>query len=67
VRDINRLRDENKSVLAGQQLLQELTGVLGFTLKQRESASLIDTAPFIELLINLAPGTPRGETIPAGG
>ncbi len=39
-RDINRLRDEGYSILQGQKLLLELTGILGLTLKEREKPSL---------------------------
>jgi len=49
-RDINRLRDEGKSVSAGIALLKELGGVLGLTFKAREKVSQ-DSKPFIELLI----------------
>ncbi|MBI2832122.1 MAG: cysteine--tRNA ligase [Chloroflexi bacterium] len=49
-RDINRLRDEGNSTETGKQLLVELAGVLGLTLKSRED-TFTDAAPFIELLI----------------
>ncbi len=48
-RDINRLRDEGYNVISGQQLLRELTAILGLTLKMPEKPPL-DAGPFIELL-----------------
>ncbi len=50
-RDINRFGDEGYSVVQGKQLLTELAGVLGLTLKPLEVPSL-DAEPFIELLIS---------------
>jgi cysteinyl-tRNA synthetase len=50
-RDINRFGDEGYSVIHGQQLLVELSGVLGLTLKPPEKPAL-DAEPFIELLIS---------------
>ena len=47
-REINRLRDENRNVSAGQQLLAELSSVLGLTLKPPERSAL-DVKPFIQL------------------
>jgi len=47
-REINRLRDENRNVSAGQQLLAELSSVLGLTLKPPERPAL-DVEPFIQL------------------
>jgi len=49
-RDINRLSDEGYNIAPGQELLRELTVVLGLTLEERELSSL-DAEPFIELLI----------------
>ena len=49
-RDINRLGDEGYDVSAARQLLLELSGVLGLTLKPRGSAAL-ESAPFIDLLL----------------
>ncbi len=50
-RDINRLSDEGYNVAQGQQLLLELAGVLGLTLKLLEKPPL-DVQPFIDLLIS---------------
>ncbi|HCP60171.1 MAG TPA: cysteine--tRNA ligase [Dehalococcoidia bacterium] len=47
-REINRLRDETHNASAGQQLLAELSGVLGLTLKPPERSTL-DIKPFIHL------------------
>lgn len=49
-RDINRAAEEARDVASARVLLQELSGVLGFTL-QRGSMAGQDVAPFIELLI----------------
>jgi len=51
-RYINRLGDEGYSVIHGQQLLAELAGVLGLTLKPPEKP-LLNAEPFIELLISI--------------
>jgi len=50
-RDINRLSDEGYSVAQGKQLLSELAGVLGLTLKLPEKP-LLEAEPFIELLLS---------------
>ncbi len=50
-RDINRFSDEGYSVIRGQQMLLELAGVLGLTLKLLEKPPL-DVEPFIDLLIS---------------
>ncbi len=50
--DINRLGDEGYTVINGQQLLAELAGVLGLTLKPPEKP-LLNAEPFIELLISI--------------
>ena len=50
-RDINRASDEGFSVIPGQQLLVELAGVLGLTLKPPEKPSL-EAEPLVELLIS---------------
>jgi len=51
-REINRARDEGRSVAAAQAALRELAGVLGLTL--REAAPVpVDASPFIELLIEV--------------
>jgi len=50
-RDINRFGDEGYSVIPVQQLLAELAGVLGLTLKPPEKP-LLDAEPFIDLLIS---------------
>jgi cysteinyl-tRNA synthetase len=49
-RDINRLNDEGSDITQARQKLIDLAGVLGLTLKPRESVSL-ESAPFIELLL----------------
>jgi cysteinyl-tRNA synthetase len=51
-REINRGRDEGLNVTEAQCTLIELTGVMGFTLKEPEKPSL-DAGPFIELLISI--------------
>ena len=50
-REINRARDEGRSVETAQDTLRELAGVLGLTLREPELAS--DAAPFIDMLVNL--------------
>ena len=50
-REINRARDEGRSVETAQGALQELAGVLGLTLREPELAS--EAAPFIDVLVNL--------------
>ncbi len=50
-REINRGRDEGRSVERAQATLQELAGVLGLTLREPEGSQA--AAPFIELLIEL--------------
>ncbi len=50
-REINRARDEGRSVEAGQQTLRELGGVLGLTFKEPEAD--FAAAPFIEMLVEL--------------
>ena len=49
-REINRLADESHNIAEGQQLLAELSGILGLTLKPPQQLPS-DVAPFIELLI----------------
>jgi cysteinyl-tRNA synthetase len=50
-REINRSRDEGSSVSEAQAMLRELAGVLGLTLKERETS--VGAEPFIELLVQL--------------
>ncbi|MCH7952769.1 MAG: cysteine--tRNA ligase [Chloroflexi bacterium] len=50
-RDINRARDEGRAVDEAQATLRELAGVLGLTLRERETAQGADA--FIELLVEL--------------
>jgi cysteinyl-tRNA synthetase len=50
-REINRGRDEGRSVEAAQATLRELAGVLGLTL--REVGGSQSAAPFVELLVQL--------------
>ncbi len=50
-REFNRLRDEGYDIYSGQELLKELGGVLGLTLKTAER-SLRDAEPFIQLLLD---------------
>ncbi len=50
-REINAASDSGYSVVQGQDLLSELAGVLGLTLKSPEMPSL-EAEPFIELLIS---------------
>jgi cysteinyl-tRNA synthetase len=50
-REINRSRDEGRSVREAQAMLRMLAGVLGLTLKERESAG--GAEPFIDLLVQL--------------
>jgi cysteinyl-tRNA synthetase len=50
-REINRARDEGRSVREGQAMLRMLAGVLGLTLKERET-SLADE-PLAELLLKI--------------
>jgi cysteinyl-tRNA synthetase len=51
IREFNRLRDEGYDIYSGQELLKELGGVLGLTLKTTER-SLGDAEPFIQLLLD---------------
>ena len=50
-REINRARDEGRSIEAAQASLRELAGVLGLTLKEPEAAA--EAGPFIDLLVQL--------------
>ena len=50
-REINRARDEGRSVDDAQATLRELAGVLGLTLREPEGSQA--AAPFIELLVTL--------------
>ena len=50
-REINRARSEGLGVREAQELLLELSGVLGFTLKEREAR--LSAEPFIQLLISV--------------
>jgi cysteinyl-tRNA synthetase len=50
-REINRARDEGRSVREGQAMLRMLAGVLGLTLKERETSG--GAEPFIDLLVQL--------------
>ncbi len=50
-REINRARDEGRSVREGQAMLRMLAGVLGLTLKERETTG--GAEPFIDLLVQL--------------
>ena len=50
-KEINRGRDEGLDIHEAVQVLRELSGVLGLTLKERGRA--LDAAPFRELLISL--------------
>jgi cysteinyl-tRNA synthetase len=50
-RDINRFGDEGYTVIHGQQVLVELAGVLGLTLKPPKKP-VLDAEPFIQLLIS---------------
>ena len=50
-REINRARDEGRSVREGQAMLRMLAGVLGLTLKERETTG--GAEPFIDLLMQL--------------
>jgi len=50
-REINRSRDEGLAVGEAQATLRELSGVLGLTLKERETSG--GAAPFIDLLVTL--------------
>ena len=51
-RDINRLSEESYTVIHGQQLLIELAGILGLTLKPLEKP-LLDAEPLVGLLISI--------------
>ena len=50
-RELNRLRSEGYDISAGQELLKELSGVLGLTLKPIQK-SLGGAEPFIQLLVD---------------
>ena len=49
--EINRARDEGRAVAEAQAMLRELAGVLGLTLRERETAG--GAEPFIDLLVQL--------------
>lgn len=51
-RDINRFSDIGYDVVQGKQLLLELAGVMGLTLKEQELAPL-NAEPLLELLVSL--------------
>ncbi len=51
VRDVNRVSEEGYSVIQGKQLLSELAGLLGLTLKVPEEEPF-EASPFIDLLIS---------------
>jgi cysteinyl-tRNA synthetase len=50
-RELNRLRSDGHDISAGQDLLKELSGILGLTLKPAQK-SLGNAEPFIQLLVN---------------
>jgi cysteinyl-tRNA synthetase len=50
-REMNRVATEGKSIEDARKTLEELSEVLGLTLKQPEQTTTADIAPFIELLI----------------
>jgi cysteinyl-tRNA synthetase len=50
-RDINRGRDAGRSVAEAQEVMRELAGVLGMTLREPETTTGAD--PFIDLLVQL--------------
>ncbi len=50
-REINRARDEGRSTEDAQEVLRELAGVLGLTLRERDTAQA--AGPFIDLLVEL--------------
>jgi cysteinyl-tRNA synthetase len=50
-REINRARDEGRAIDEAQAVLRELAGVLGLTLRERETAQGADA--FIDLLVEL--------------
>jgi cysteinyl-tRNA synthetase len=50
-REINRSRDDGRATEPAQAMLRSLGGVLGLTLRERESAVSAD--PFIDLLVEL--------------
>jgi cysteinyl-tRNA synthetase len=50
-RELNRARDEGRSVQEAQTALRELAGVLGLTLREADTA--MGAAPFIDLLVDL--------------
>jgi cysteinyl-tRNA synthetase len=56
VRSINQARDmgfANAELAAAQELLIELTGVLGLQLERQPETNTGEVAPFIELLLNI--------------
>ena len=50
-REINRARDDGRSIDGAQAALRELAGVLGLTLREPEAAA--EVGPFIDLLVQL--------------
>ena len=50
-RDINRGKEEGRSVKEAQETLRNLAGLLGITLTEAEAVHKRDSAPFIELLV----------------
>ena len=52
-RDINRSRESEQTIGPAQDVLRELAGILGLTLKESEPAIDDDATPFVDLLIEL--------------
>jgi cysteinyl-tRNA synthetase len=50
-RDVNRARDEGRSIEPGQAMLRSLAGVLGLGLREPETST--GAEPFIDLLVKL--------------
>ena len=52
-RDINREGSNGRDVSSAQELLNELTQVLGINIEDQNSSSNLDVAPFVELLLEI--------------
>ena len=52
-RDINRAREEGRHLAQAQDVLEELGGILGLTLRERDTRGSGDVAPFVQILVDI--------------